>query len=116
MKTKLAMLLFGVATAFAATGCVSRPEVMADQRCPWPEPVVASAPRTVPAHLFAGIDTTWTLARLFARLGPARSEVGSGAYTYDWVADDGRVFVAAASSRCGLVRRAGFVDAGRPGS
>jgi hypothetical protein len=111
-----AMLMLGVAAALAATGCVSRPGMASDQRCPWPEPVVATAPRAVPAHLFANIDTTWTLARIFARLGPARAEVGSGAYTYDWVADDGRVFVAAASSRCGLVRRASFVDAPPPGS
>jgi hypothetical protein len=112
----IAATLLGIAAALATTGCVSRPELAGEQRCAWPEPVVATAPRAVPAYQFANIDTTWTLARVFARLGPARAEVGSGVYTYDWVADDGRVFVAAASSRCGLVHRAGFVDAGRPGS
>ena len=86
---------------------------MADARCPWPEPVVATSDATTPTHLFAGIDDTWTLARIFGRLGPARRAVDP--LTYEWVAADGRVFVAAAASRCGLVRRAGFVDA-RPGS
>ena len=103
----------GVAAALATTGCMTHPERMAEQRCDWPEPVVASAEGTVPTHLFAGIDTTWTLARIFARLGPARREAGE--LTYEWVAADGRTFVAAASSRCGMVRRADFVDVNRPG-
>ena len=103
-------IVVGVAAVIAASGCVNHPERMADQRCDWPSPVVAGTEGTVPTHLFAGVDTTWTLARLFARLGPARRE--SGEFTYEWVAADGRVFVAAASSRCGLLRRAGFVDPG----
>jgi hypothetical protein len=104
-----AAVAVALVAAFAAAGCVNRPGVLADERCPWPDPVVATAEGATPAHLFAGIDDTWTLARVFARLGPARREAGE--FTYEWVADDGRVFVAAASSRCGLVRRAGFVDA-----
>jgi hypothetical protein len=113
MKLQLSIVV-GIAAALAAGGCVNHPERMSEQRCDWPAPVVAGAAGTVPAHLFAGINTTWTLARIFARLGPARREAGE--FTYEWVADDGRVFVAAAASRCGLVRRAGFVDASAPGS
>jgi hypothetical protein len=90
---------------------MTHPERTAGQRCEWPEPVVATAEGTVPTHLFAGIDTTWTLARIFARLGPARREAGE--LTYEWVAADGRTFVAAASSRCGMVRRADFVAQAR---
>jgi len=108
---RLAFLLAG---ALAATGCMNRPDQVGEQRCDWPEPVVATSANAVPAHLFAGITKTWTLARVFARLGPARREVGE--LEYEWVADDGRVFVAAAASRCGVVRRASFVDAGAPGS
>ncbi len=113
MKTFLRMVV-GVAAVVAASGCVNNPELASDQRCEWPTPVVAGAAGTVPTHLFAGIDSTWTLARIFARLGPARREAGE--LSYEWVAADGRVFVAAAASRCGLVHRAGFVDAGSPGS
>jgi hypothetical protein len=112
MKLPFAITL-GVAAALATGACTNRPEVSGAQRCEWPDPVVASAQVTVPAHRFAGIDTTWTLARVFARLGPARREAGD--FTYEWVADDGRVFVATAANRCGLVRRADFVEA-RPGS
>ena len=106
-------IVVGVAAALAASGCVNHPELMSDQRCEWPSAVVAGGEGTVPTHLFAGIDTGWTLARIFARLGPARRDAGE--FTYEWVAADGRVFVAAASSRCGLVRRAGFVDPPPPG-
>ena len=99
------------AVGFSTTACMNRPEQVGAQRCDWPEPVVAASPGTVPHHLFEGIDSHWTLARVFARLGPARREVGE--FTYEWVDDEGRVFVAAASSRCGMVRRASFVDAQR---
>ena len=113
MKTSLRTLV-GVAALLSTTACLNHPERMASERCDWPSPVVAGAEATVPTHLFAGIDTTWTLARIFARLGPARREAGE--FTYEWVDDGGRVFVAAAASRCGLVRRASFVDRFRPGA
>jgi hypothetical protein len=103
-------LVCGV-VAVAAIGCMTHPERVAQQRCEWPSPVVADAEGTVPTHLFAGIDTTWTLARVFDRLGPARREAGE--LSYEWVAADGRRFVATAANRCGLVRRAEFVDAPR---
>ena len=101
-----------IALSLGATGCATDAS-MAGQRCDWPEPVVASSAQTTPKHLFEGIDLHWTLARVFARLGPARREAGE--FTYEWVTDDGRVFVAASASRCGVLRRASFVDEGRPG-
>jgi hypothetical protein len=111
---RAASLALGMAAAMAATGCVSHPERVADQRCDWPDPVVASSASPVPVHKFAWIDTKWTLARVFARLGPAQRTVSAESFTYEWDADDGRVFVAAAASRCGMLRRAGFVEATRP--
>jgi hypothetical protein len=113
---RLQWMVLGIAATLAATGCVSRPERLAEQRCDWPEPVVAASAGAVPVHKFAGIDNKWTLARLFARLGPAQRTLASEPFAYAWDADDGRVFVAAAASRCGLVRRAGFVDPPPPGS
>jgi hypothetical protein len=115
MKRTIATLL-GAAALLAAGGCMTHPERIGEQRCDWPEPVVATAAHAVPAYRFAGIDTTWTLARLFARLGPAARAVGDPALTYEWDAADGRVFVASASSRCGLVYKAEFVAAGPPKS
>jgi hypothetical protein len=113
MKTHRALVL-GTLAALAAGGCMNHPEMVGEQRCDWPQPVVATEANAVPAYRFAGIDTTWTLARLFARLGPAARAVGEPALTYEWDAADGRVFVASASSRCGMVYKADFVEA-RPG-
>ena len=80
-----------------------------EMRC-WPAPTVAGWWRPVPVAKFAGIDATWTLNAIFERLGPARRELGSGLYIFDWEADDGRVFVVSSSSRCGVVRQAGFAN------
>ena len=75
----------------------------------WPAPTVAGLWRPVPVERFAGIDATWTLNAIFERLGPAHSELGSGLYIFDWVATDGRRFMVSSSSRCGVVRKAGWV-------
>jgi hypothetical protein len=104
---------WGCAVALLATGCMNHPEQVGEQRCEWPTPAVDASAPAVPHYRFEDIDSHWTLARLFARLGPARRETGE--LTYEWVDDEGRVFVAAAASRCGVVRRASFVDAGRSG-
>ena len=112
MNIQLRMAMVG-AVAFAATGSVCASDnTMASERCAWPEPVVDTNAAPVAHAQFAWIDTHWTLARVFARLGPARREVGE--FTYEWVDDEGRVFVASASSRCGVLRRARFADRGRP--
>jgi hypothetical protein len=107
LVTGLALAIAGFATA----GCVNHPEQVGAQRCDWPEPVVSETAPAVAHHQFEDIDTHWTLARVFARLGPARRETGE--FTYEWVDDEGRVFVAAAASRCGMLRRASFRDDGR---
>ena len=106
----IACMTLGVAAAVAATGSAFAYD--SGQRCAWPEPVVDTNAAPVAHARFAWIDTHWTLARVFARLGPARREIGE--FTYEWVDDEGRVFVASASSRCGLLSRARFADRGRP--
>jgi hypothetical protein len=85
----------------------SSPPLPPEMDC-WPAPTVAGLWRPVPVERFAGIDATWTLNAVFERLGPARRELGSGLYIFDWEAEDGRVFVVSSSSRCGVVRQAGF--------
>jgi hypothetical protein len=112
MKRHIASLVVGIAAAFAAIGSASAHD--GGQRCSWPEPVVDANAAPVPHFRFEDIDSHWTLARVFARLGPARREAGE--LTYEWVDDEGNVFVAAAASRCGIVRRASFADRGRPSS
>jgi len=54
----------------------------------------AAAPR--PRAAFAGVSAKMTLGEIFARLGPASADVGSGLHVYAWDCADGRRFLVGA--------------------
>lgn len=96
-----ALIVIGCAFLFASTGCAA-------EDCVAPKSLIAFTTRQLSPEVFLKVSANMKTSDIFAILGPAARDVGSGLYVFEWDANDGRVFSVSTQDICAKPMSLGF--------